>query len=56
MDKATTGGKPPDHHVEKAADDEAEKEAGSLEEQGRQHGVSVQELFLSKTRMPEQNS
>ncbi len=56
MYKAATGGKPPDHYVEKAADDEAEEEAGSLEEQGRQHGVSVQELFLSKTRMPEPDS
>jgi hypothetical protein len=49
MDEAATGGKPPDDHVEKAADDEAEEEAGSLEEQGRQHGVSVQERRLSKT-------
>jgi hypothetical protein len=56
MYKAATGGKPPDHHVEKAADDEAEKEAGSLEEQGRQHGVSVQECFLSKTGIPEPDS
>ena len=50
MYKAATGGKPPDHHVEKAADDEAEEEAGSLEEQGRQHGVSVQELLSLEDR------
>jgi hypothetical protein len=49
MDEAATDGKPPDDHVEKAADDEAEEEAGCLEKHGRQHGVSVQERLLSKT-------
>jgi hypothetical protein len=56
MDEAATGGKPPDDHIEEAADDEAEEEAGSLEERGRQHGVSVQERFLSMTRIPEPDS
>jgi len=48
---ATTCRKPADYHVEKAADDETEEEAGFLEEQRRQHSVSVQEGFLGNTRI-----
>ena len=43
MHDAPAVGKACDHDVEEAADDEAKEEARRLEEQGREHGVIVQE-------------
>ena len=50
---AATFRKPPDHHVQEAADDEAEEKANPLEKPRREHGVIVQGHGLEAARMPE---